>query len=91
MTDTVVVGIDDSDGAVRHWHGPRCTLVHGRRLRAVHAYELNIVVEFDEYMLQLQREMHAEKAALETPPRVAEEALEPPQLERPSSERSKGS
>ena len=82
MTDTVVVGIDDSDGARA---ALACAARHavstGCRLRVVHAYELNIAW-IDEYNASIpQWEMHAQKAALETLSRVAEEVLEAPQLE----------
>ena len=82
MTDTVLVGIDDSDGAraalawaARHASSTGC------RLRVVHAYELNIAW-IDDYNAAIpQWEQHAQEVALKTLSRVTEDVLDASQLE----------
>jgi nucleotide-binding universal stress UspA family protein len=92
MTDTVVVGIDDSDGAraalawaVRHAASTGC------RLRVVHVYELNLAW-IDVYNESIpQWEKRARDAAEGTLSRVANDVLEGSQLDAIQLEAIEGS
>lgn len=92
MTDTVVVGVDDSVGAraALAW-AARHSLSEGRRLRVVHAYELNLAW-IDEYNAAIpQWKQHARDVAEETLSRVANDVLEGSQLDAVQLEAIAGS
>ncbi len=77
MTNAVVVGIDDSDGAraALAW-AARYAEGTGRRLRVVHVYEFN-VAWIDAYHEMLpQWETHAREVAEETLSRVVDDVVD---------------
>ncbi len=92
MADTVVVGIDDSDGAraALAW-AARHAASTGWRLRVVHAYELNLAW-IDDYNAAIpQWEERARDVAQETLSRVANDVLDGSQLDAVQLEAIEGS
>lgn len=76
MTDTIVVGIDDSDGArtALAW-AMREAEKTGARLRVVHAYQLDLAwIDVNNEAIP-QWEAHARSVAEETLARVAHEVI----------------
>ena len=76
MTDTIVVGVDDSDGAraALAWAAQEAEKT-GARLRVVHAYQLDLAW-IDGYNEAIPKwEAHARSVAEETLARVAHDVL----------------